>query len=262
MGQPSQPRALGKVVKPHRVTAPAVVSAILFALASCSSSEPSSTFEPTPTVTGWDERDTPTPRDTTTPTPATESPSPTPSPSSPLPSTPTTRSTPDDPCIIGDPIRNGRLVAASLSVVAPAGWHYDVWRNFDWLDCPAILDLHIVDSWYADLQLGDATTSRSSLQFQAEDVTAVATQDLFPRGVVDVRQVFSRSLKVDGHQAWWVRREIRVKLDNPTITGDRMDLVMVEVGSGRRSIFVGVAPLWDKSVQATVDQARASLRVD
>ena len=255
------PLVPGKARRLRRAAVPAVFAAMLLGLASCSSSEPSSTSEPTPSVTGWDEQDTPTPAPTTaSPTP--NSPSPTPSPSSTPPSTPSTSSTPDAPCIIGDPIRNGRLVAASLSVVAPAGWHYDVWRNFDWLDCPAILDVNIVDSWYADLQLGGATTSRSNLQFQAEDVTAVATQDLFPRGVVDVRQVFSRSLKVDGHQAWWVRREIRVKLDNPTVTGDRMDIVMVEVGSGRRSIFVGVAPLWDKAVQGTVDQARASLQVD
>ncbi len=153
------------------------------------------------------------------------------------------------------------MSAGLLSIDVPTGWRYDVWRNFDWIDCPAILDLHIVDSWYADLKLGQATTSRPTLRMQAEDLAAVATADLFPRGVVDVRQAHSRSARVDGHDAWWVRREIRVELDNPVITGDRLDILMVQVAPGRRSIFVGVAPLWDKAVQADVDRARGSLRV-
>lgn len=223
-------------------------------LAGCSA--PSPPQVPTPTLSGWDELDP------ASPTPNAPSPSPTPTEPSPVPRPEPSDPSPSSPCPTGTPISAGRMSAGSLSITVPDGWHYDLWRSFDWIGCPAILDKVIVDSWYADLKLGEATSTRPSVKMLAEDISAVATQDLFPRDVVDVRQVHSRSATVDGHKAWWVRREIRVEVGNPTITGDRLDIVVVDVAPGKQSIFVGVAPLWDKAVQATVDRARTSLRLE
>lgn len=240
----------------HRVLLAAAVASLL--VAGCTGSAPvgGDPSDPRPTISGWDELDDPT-----SPTPsASPSPEATPTPTTPRPEP--TEPSPEAPCPTGTPIRDGRMYGGGLSIPVPDGWQYDLWRTFDWIGCPAILDLRVVDTWYADLKLGEAMTSRPSLQMLAEDVSAVATLDLFPRDVVGVRQVHSRSATVDGRKAWWVRREIRVELDNPVITGDRLDIVVVDVGQGRQGIFVGVAPLWDKGLQRVVDQSRTALRVE
>lgn len=90
-----------------------------------------------------------------------------------------------------------------------------------------------------------------------------SSPDMYRSHVSD-RQLSSEATRVDGHDAWEVRHEVRVDDEVVRAEGDHVVVIAVDLGDEeeRYAVFVGFVPLGDEELAKRLDQAVGTLRVE
>ena len=83
----------------------------------------------------------------------------------------------------------------------------------------------------------------------------------YSEGNGGVEQVSSKAITVDGHDAWRLRLRVLVDTYGPTIPGDVVDIVVVQIGEVRCALLT-FATIGDAETQRQVDASLATLRVE
>lgn len=215
---------------------------------------------PSSTVSGWDDS-SPLPTASPTPTPS-RTPSPTAS-HSPQPKGQVA-------CATGQPDQrqpypnDGRIHGGGLSFSSP-GWEEADWyaQQMDWAyDVGGVME-ETEPTWAALMAVGAVHTDdgfRTPRQ-SADGMMQCIASSAYYSDFSGRKDVFSRSITVDGHQGWALRSEILV--DNPglSVPGDTAEVIVINTGTpGQLSFFAGFVPIGDDHRTQLLDQAIADLR--
>lgn len=219
---------------------------------------------PSSTVSGWDDSSPTAEPQTPTPTPSQSRPTPTPSPEP-------TSEEPLQPCPVGEPTvrqdhpADGRVHGGDLSFPRVSGWQDAPGTEFSWAyDVGEQMKLAESPDWFANLAVGALFTGDGfdEPKRAAELVMqCVITSGLYPY-FTDRKDIWSKSVTVDGHPAWSIRADIEIEDPELEATGDTVDVIVVDTGSPESlSMFMGAASIGDQKLQRTMNQTIDRLRV-
>ncbi len=215
-------------------------------------SAPEDTNTSTPTISAWNETSTPTPSKN----PSSEQ----------APSQAVLTDCPVAPLMSLDHPDDGRLHGGHISVERLGdGWYDDESGFVSWAVDSSGQMKPIVDSWVSNSAVGGLLKSdgftdphRSALAF----MSCYASSSYY-NGFTGRKDLTSQKMTIDGHSAWWLRSEIRVDFDDPSVQGDIVDLIVVDTGDPTMlSYWEGNATIGDDAVQQEIDQVRSTVRVD
>ncbi|MFT3971774.1 MAG: DUF2510 domain-containing protein [Micropruina sp.] len=221
---------------------------------------PSISRPPAPTISAWDENDSPTPSPrptpSRTPTP-TPSPTPTPTPSPPETSLPCPRY---DTAVV-----KGRLFGGGLSVpvIRDSRWTVNAVRTIPWAICATGLQRQITGTWVSEVILAgiQPRSMVGSLQQQADAIAADSVDRFYNRGRGKLVMKSSKAIKLDGLNAWELRYEVQIDYLGP-IRGDNVNVVVVQHTDGSRSALLTFATIGDTETQRQVDASRNAVKVE
>ena len=213
------------------------------------------TFAPTPTITGWDERD----------------PSSQPSPIPPPPPTPTPKPTalvscewsvhdndPGTPQSVGGWNMSGKLMVHQI-----AGW--DQWMSealppaFDFTDD----NLTIYPGWFSLSGVGrlSADDGFDDPVAGAEMMMDCLTYSDLYYGFTGRTDITSEAVTISGHPGWHLRANVYVDLiDLPQVEGDVVDVIVVDLGRDL-GVYASTCTIGDTRVCGQVRRAMATLQV-
>lgn len=222
---------------------------------------------PSSTVSGWDDSSPTTEPETPSPTPSESRPTPTPT-QSPEP----TSEEPVQPCPVGQPTvrqdypADDRVHGGGLSFPRVSGWQDTSGAEFSWAyDVGEQMKLVEKPSWYANLAVGALFTGDGfdEPKRSAELVMqCVITSGLYPY-FTDRQDIWSKATTVDGHPAWSIRADIKVKDPELTTKGDTVEVIVVDTDSPESlSMFIGAVNIGDDGLQRTLDRTIEKLRVE
>ena len=193
---------------------------------------------PAPTRSAWDEttRPSPTPSETSLPCPE------------------------YDEAVVG-----GRLFGGGLSVpvIDDSRWDVNPVRSIPWAICATGLERRIVAGWVSEVILAGVQprSMTGSLQQQADAIAADSRTRFYTGDQTSYSVVSSRATTVDGLDAWELRYQVRIDyLKN--ISGDNVDLLVVQHGDGSRSVLLTFATIGDGETQRQVDGCRTGVRAE
>ncbi|MEZ5088373.1 MAG: DUF2510 domain-containing protein [Micropruina sp.] len=213
--------------------------------------------EPAPTTSAWDETDpSPSPSPSPTPTPT---PTPTPSP------TPSPRTT-SPPCPRYDTaVVRGRLYGGGLSVpvIDDSRWRVNAVRSIPWAACATGLQRRITALWVSEVVLGGVQPQAhtGTLKQQAQAIVDDSVNRFYERGKGRLVMKSSRATTVDGLEAWEMRYEVRIQY-LPGISGDNVNVVVIQHSDGTRSALLTFATIGDRETQRQVDASRDAVRAE
>lgn len=203
----------------------------------------------TPTVSGWDEQDTPSPSPTTTPTA-----NPTATPTAILPGL----------CEYVDPTpepQGGSTVTGGgLSFTAPSGWDSFDWPISGLLTRSGSLYRTLAGStWSSTLEVGYAPGFDDE-KAAAQSVLECYFSSTNDHGYESNEVLHDESITIDGQTGWW----LQVRETNADVPGTYaiLDAVAIDTGSAQgMSIFWTTAYEKDSKAVSDAEEALKSLRV-
>lgn len=160
---------------------------------------------------------------------------------------------------------NGRLYGGRLSVqvIDDPRWGPSPVRPVPWAACATSLQRPIAGSWVSEVVLTGILPDahKNSLHEQAEAIGRDAAKRFYEsdKGRFTIRD--SRAVTVDGLSAWELRCEVQITY-SPDISGDSVDVVVVQHDDGSRSALLTFATIGDAETQRQVDASRNSVRVE
>lgn len=215
---------------------------------------------PTETVSGWDDS---SPTATPTPTP---SPSPTPDPSGTATARPLTE------CPFGDP-RNrkqhpadDRVHGGGLSFPRVPGWDDDRHGGgISWAHDVGSQSQNQEPGWFSLIAVGELNRSDgfAAPQQAAESIVQCVASSGFYSHFAGADQQKSEPAKIDGHQAWWIRTDIRIEDPDVEAGGDTVDVIVVDTGRpGTFGMYLGAGTIGDQRLLSILDSSKDGLQVD
>lgn len=213
---------------------------------------------PSSTVSGWDD---------SSPTADPSSPTPTPSPS---PSGSET-ARPLTECPFGDPRAraaypaDGRVHGGGLSFPRIDGWEDDVQTGgVSWAYDVGSQSKRLEPTWYSLAAVGELRREDgfAAPKQAAESIMQCVATSSFYSHFESATDLKSAAAKIDGHNAWWIRTDIRVA--NPAIEakGDTVDVIVVDTGNPETfGMFLGGVTIGDQALLATLDGTVRDLTV-
>lgn len=219
---------------------------------------------PTETMSGWDDSSP-----TATPTP---SPSPSPSPSpTPNPSGSSTARPPTE-CPFGDPRTrrqhptDDRVHGGGLSFPRISGWDDDLHGSgISWAYDVGSQSQNQEPGWFSLVAVGELKRSDGFAEPRqaAESIVQCVASSSFYAHFSGADEQKSAAIKIDGHQAWWIRTDIRI--DDPDVEagGDTVDVIVVDTGDpGVLGMYLGAGTIGDQRLLSVLDATKAGLRID
>lgn len=214
---------------------------------------------PTSSESGWDDSSP-----TATPSPS-KSPSPTPSPSASESTRPLTE------CPFGDPHgraehpADGRVHGGGLSFPRLPGWEDDVQTSgVSWAYDVGSQSKRLEPRWFSLVAVGELRRSDgfTAPRQAAESVVQCVASSSFYSHFESAKDLKAEAAKIDGHDAWWIRTEIRIDDPNVEADGDTVDVIVVDTGNPDTfGMFLGGVTIGDRDLLATLDSTVAGLRV-
>lgn len=159
---------------------------------------------------------------------------------------------------------DGRLHGGGISVQRIPGWT-DESLLLPWVRNQQAQTDQVYPGWMSvsavgGLAVADGFTEPRTAAHMMMDCFASSQyyEEFSGRNVVSDQQV-----TIDGHQGWWVREQVHVRIPQlPQVDGDVVDVVVVNTGaSDFLGLYFNSATIGDSARQKLVDQARESIRV-
>jgi hypothetical protein len=215
---------------------------------------------PTSTVSGWDDSSP-----TATPTPSeTPSPSPTTDPSGKESTRPLTSCPQGDPYARAQHPADGRVYGGGLSFPRVEGWQDDLQTSgVSWGYDAASQGKSVAPGWVALLAVAELRESDgfTSTKQAAQSVMQCVASSLWYRSYDSAQDLKSEAATIDGHQAWWIRTDIRVT--GRDVAGDTVDVIVVDTGRpGTFGLFIGAVAIDHQDLLAILDSTTSQLTVD
>jgi len=207
---------------------------------------------------------------TPTPTPTPTEPTPTPSPT-PTESTATPQG--DVACPQGDPSArdahpsDGRVHGGGLSFASIPDWVPDYGSSGISFAYDVASDGYsLTPTWFAMSAVGAVRIAdgfENPKQAAIAITQCVSTSDFYS-SMISAAPVHSKAVTIDGHAGWSVRTKILCNVEGyPDITGDVVDVIVVDVGDGESlGMYLGTATIDDAYTTDAMETAITSLRVE
>lgn len=190
----------------------------------------------TPTISAWDETASSSPTKVDCPKPGTEP---------------------------GGTVVSGRMQSGNLSVPTIDGWSDPQAFYVAGMNDTIAQVRPVTGTWRADSVVGAtarqdfATPQRAAQALSECFVTAINYPDKTGH-----RVLLTEAITVDGHAGYRVRTEVSVSGQGPTVTGDVIDVVVIDAGNpSSLGVYLSAAPIGNAAIQAEVDAVRADIRV-
>lgn len=209
---------------------------------------------PTSTVSGWDDSSP-----TASPTP-TQPPSPDPSGTArPLTSCPD-----GDPRARASYPADGRVHGGGLSFPRVDGWEDDLQSSgVSWAYDVSSQGYLVNPGWAALLAVGEVRESDgfTAPKEAAQSIMQCVASSLWYRTFDSATDLKSEARTIDGHQAWWIRADIRVT--DRDVAGDTVDVIVIDTGRpGVLGLFIGAVAIDHADLLRIMDDTTAQLTVD
>ncbi len=222
------------------------------------------TDDPVPTSTGsaWDDSSpTATPTPTGSPSP---SPSPTADPSGKESTKPLTSCPQGDPFARAQHPADGRIHGGGLSFPRVDGWQDDRQTSgVSWGYDAASQGLTVSPGWVALLAVAEIRESDgfTSPKQAAQSVMQCVASSQWYRSFDSAKDLKSEAATIDGHDAWWIRTDIRVT--GRDVEGDTVDVIVVDTGRpGTFGLFIGGVAIAHQDLLAILDSTTSQLTVE
>ncbi|WP_161606031.1 DUF2510 domain-containing protein [Microlunatus speluncae] len=265
-GQPSDGRQRGRRRGPAVIVGLIALVVVLglivfFVVRQLGSGSQPITDDPVPssTVSGWDD---------SSPTAAPSSPTPTPTPS------PSGSSTarPLTECPLGNPRAraghpdDGRVHGGGLSFPRVAGWQDDLQTSgVSWAYDVASQSKILEPTWLSLVAVGELRREDgfAAPKQAAESIMQCVATSSFYSYFESAKDLKSEAAKIDGHDAWWIRTDIRVNNPDIEAKGDTVDVIVVDTGNPDTfGMFLGGVTIGDQGLLAILDGTVRDLTVD
>lgn len=217
---------------------------------------------PTSSVSGWDDSSptaTPTPSESPTP-----SPSPTPNPSGTESTRPLTSCPRGDPYARAQHPADGRVHGGGLSFPRVDGWQDDLQTSgVSWGYDAASQGKSVAPGWVALLAVAEIRESDgfTSTKQAAQSVMQCVASSQWYLSYESAHDLKSEAATIDGHDAWWIRSDIKVS--GRDVAGDTVDVIVVDTGRpGTFGLFIGAVAIDHQDLLATLDATTSRLTVD
>ncbi len=134
-------------------------------------------------------------------------------------------------------------------------WAYDVGSQSKrleprWLSLVAVGELRRSDGFTAPRQA-------------AESIVQCVSSSSFYSHFKSAKDLKAEAAKIDGHDAWWIRTEIRIDDPGVEADGDTVDVIVVDTGNpDTLGMFLGGVTIGDRDLLATLDSTVGDLTVD
>lgn len=200
----------------------------------------------TPTVSAWDETSTATPSD-----------EPPDSGGSAVPC-------PDTDIGVGGTFAQGRMQSGKLSVPIIESWSPPS-QLFYLAGLSNVMSQYktIVTGWKSDSALG--TTSKTTFPTLARAAHALAdcfASSGYYRDMTSVQNLMDQAVTIDGRPGHRIRANVYVDFTNPSITGDVIDVIVIDTGSPDTfGAYVSAVTIGDTTTQAEIDAVIADIRM-
>ncbi len=213
---------------------------------------------PTSTVSGWDDSSP-----TAEPTPS-PSPEPTPDPSGSASTKPLTSCPTGDPGARAGYPADGRVHGGGLSFPKVGGWRDDLQASgFSWAYDVSSQGMFVNPGWVALLAVGEirAADGFTGTKQAAQSVMQCVASSQWYSSFVAADDVKSERATIDGHDAWWIRTDIRVR--DREVVGDTVDVIVVDTGRpGSYGLFVGAVAIDHQDLLTILADTGKNLTVD
>ncbi|MGJ6980945.1 DUF2510 domain-containing protein [Aestuariimicrobium soli] len=202
----------------------------------------------TPTVSQWDETSTPTQ---------------TPSPTQPQESGGTQQT-----CVVlrevnPNPVEGDWIVGGGIAYQAVPDWPVDDTPLVDWADDQAGQTTTVTRSWVAGVAVGqiDKADFGTDPRTAASRIFSCEASSQYYPGYAGHTVLSQQAVTIDGRQGWRLTGEVR-DTTYPEVKGDRLDIIVLDVGRDQKlAFFKGMSPIDQPVYGNPVETAAASVRV-
>lgn len=211
---------------------------------------------PTSTVSGWDDSSP-----TAEPTP---SPEPTPDPSGSASTKPLTSCPQGDPGARAEHPADGRVHGGGLSFPRVDGWQDGLQASgVSWGYDVGSQGMFVNPAWVALVAVGEVRESDGFVGTKqaAQSVMQCVASSQWYGSFESAQDVKSERATIDGHDAWWIRTDIRVT--DRDVAGDTVDVIVVDTGRpGSYGLFIGGVAIDHQDLLTILDNTTKNLTVD